>query len=52
MATSYQKKRKEEHGNEVQDALEACVEEGARKMLVAGVRRGGYRLLGKAPLSA
>ena len=35
MATSYQKKRKEEQGDEVQYALEACVQEGARKMLVA-----------------
>ena len=35
MATSYQKKRKEEQKDEVRDALEACVQEGARKMLVA-----------------
>ncbi len=37
MAKSYQKKRKEEQGNEVQDALEACVQEGARKILVAAL---------------
>ena len=37
MATSYQKKRKEEQGNEVQDALEACVQKGAREMLVAAL---------------
>jgi putative transposase len=35
LTTSYQKKREEEQGNEVQDALEACVQEGAKKMLVA-----------------
>ena len=35
MATSYQKKSKGEQGNEVQDALEACVQKGAREMLVA-----------------
>ena len=37
MAKSYQKKRKEEQRNEVQDALEAYVQEGARKMLVAAL---------------
>ena len=37
MATSYQKKRKEGQRDEVQDALEACVQEGAQKMLVAAL---------------
>ena len=37
MATSYQKKSKEGRKDEVQDALEACVQEGARKMLVAAL---------------
>ena len=37
MATSYQKKSKREQRDEVQDALEACVQEGARKMLVAAL---------------
>ena len=37
MATSYQKKSKREQGDEVQDALEACVQEGARKMLIAAL---------------
>jgi len=35
LTTSYQKKRKEGQRDEVQDALEACVQEGAKKMLVA-----------------
>lgn len=33
MAQSYQKRRGKEQRDEVQDALEACVREGARKML-------------------
>ena len=37
MATSYQKKGKEGHRDEVQDALEAFVQEGARRMLVAAL---------------
>ena len=37
MVTSYQKKRREGRSDEVQDALEACVQEGARKMLVAAL---------------
>jgi putative transposase len=37
LVTSYQKKRREEQKDEVQDALEACVQEGARKMLVAAL---------------
>ena len=37
LATSYQKKRKEGQRDEVQDALEACVQEGAQKMLVAAL---------------
>ena len=37
MATSYQKKGKREQRDEVQDALEACVQEGARKMLIAAL---------------
>jgi transposase-like protein len=35
--TSYQKKRKEGQGNEVQDTLEAYVQEGARKILIAAL---------------
>ena len=37
METSYQKKGKREQRDEVQDALEACVQEGARKMLIAAL---------------
>jgi hypothetical protein len=37
LATSYQKKRGEEQGDEVQDTLEACVQEEARKMRVAAL---------------
>ena len=37
MAKSYQKKGKEKQRDEVQDTLEACVHEGARKMLVAAL---------------
>jgi transposase-like protein len=37
LATSYQKKGKREQRDEVQDALEACVQEGARKMLIAAL---------------
>ena len=37
MATSYQKKSKREQRDEVQNALEACVQEGARKMLIAAL---------------
>jgi putative transposase len=37
LTTSYQKKRKEEQRDEVQDALEACVQKGAREMLVAAL---------------
>jgi transposase-like protein len=37
LTTSYQKRRKEERQDEVQDALEACVQAGARKMLVAAL---------------
>ena len=33
MVTSYQRKSKEEQRDKVQDALEACVQEGAGKML-------------------
>ena len=35
LTTSYQRKSKEEQRSEVQDALEACVQKGAREMLVA-----------------
>jgi len=38
MAKSYQRKGKEEQRDEVQDALEAFVQEGSRKMLVAALR--------------
>jgi len=37
LATSYQKKSSREQRDEVQDALEACVQEGARKMLLAAL---------------
>ena len=37
MATSYQKKRKDVQRDEVQDALEACVQEGARNILAAAL---------------
>ena len=37
MAQSYQKRRGKEQGDEVQDALEACVREGARKMLAVAL---------------
>ncbi len=37
MATSYQKRRGKEQRDEVYDALEACVQEGARKMLIAAL---------------
>jgi len=37
LATSYQKERKEGQRDEVQDALEACVQKGAREMLVAAL---------------
>jgi len=39
LVTSYQRKSKEEQRDEVQDALEACVREGARKMLAIALRR-------------
>jgi adenine-specific DNA methylase len=35
LVTSYQKKNSKKQGNEVRDALEVYVQEGARKMLVA-----------------
>lgn len=35
MTKLYQDKRKDEQGNEVQDALEVCVQKGAKKMLAA-----------------
>ena len=38
MVTSYQRKSKEGQRDEVQDALEACVQEGARKMLVIALQ--------------
>jgi putative transposase len=37
LTTSYQKKRRKERGSEVEDALEAFVQEGARKILVAAL---------------
>jgi putative transposase len=37
LATSYQKKRKEEQRDEVQDALETFVQKGAREMLIAAL---------------
>ena len=47
MATSYQKKGKEEQGNEVQDVLEAYVQEGARKILMAAVEEEVNEFLGR-----
>jgi len=38
LATSYQRKSKKEQRDEVQDVLEACVQEGARKMLVIALQ--------------
>jgi len=38
LATSYQERRRKEQREEVQDALEACVQEGARKMLVIALQ--------------
>jgi len=37
LATSYQRRRGKEQRHEVQDALEACVREGARKMLAVAL---------------
>ncbi len=37
LAKSYQRKGREEQKNEVQDALEAYVREGARKMLAVAL---------------
>jgi len=37
LATSYQKKNSGDHRNEVQEALEAYVQEEARRMLTAAL---------------
>ena len=37
MATSYQKSRDKGQRDEVQDALEACVRDGARRMLAVAL---------------
>ena len=47
MAKSYQRKTREEQGNEVQDALEAYVREGARKMLVVALEEEVNTFLGR-----
>jgi transposase-like protein len=46
LATSYQKKSKEEH-SEVRDALDACVQEGARKILIAALEEEVNEFLGR-----
>jgi transposase-like protein len=47
LATSYQKKRKEKQGNEVQDALETFMQKGAREMLVAALEEEVTGFLGR-----
>jgi len=47
LATSYQKESKEEQRDEVHDALEAFVLEGARKMLVAALEEEVNGFLGR-----
>jgi putative transposase len=44
---SYQRKGKEEQRNEVQDALEAYVQEGARKILIAALEEEVNEFLGR-----
>ena len=47
MATSYQKKNNGDHRNEVQEALEAYVQEGARRILVAALEEEVNAFLGR-----
>jgi putative transposase len=47
LATSYQKRDIEEQRNEVKDALEACVQEGARKILMAALEEEVNEFLGR-----
>jgi putative transposase len=47
LVTSYQRKGKEEQGDEVHDALEEFVQEGARKMLVAALEAEVNGFLGR-----
>jgi len=47
LATSYQKKSKGEQGKEVQDALEAFVQEGARKILMVALEEEVNGFLGR-----
>ena len=47
MTTSYQRKNKEEQRDEVRDVLEACVREGAGKMLVAALEEEVHSFLGR-----
>ncbi len=47
LATSYQKKSKREQGEEVRDALEAFVQEGARKILIAALEEEVNGFLGR-----
>ena len=47
MATSYQRKRSKDQRNEVQEALETCVQEGARRMLAAALDEEVSMFLGR-----
>lgn len=47
LATSYQKESKEEQRGEVQDTLEAFVQEGARKILIAALEEEVNGFLGR-----
>jgi hypothetical protein len=47
LATSYQKKSREKQGKEVQDTLEAFVQEGARKILIAALEEEVSGFLGR-----
>ena len=47
MATSYQRKRGKDHRNEVQEALETYVQEGARRMLAAALDEEVSKFLGR-----
>jgi len=48
LATSYQKSRDKGQGNEVQDALEACVRDGARRMLSVALEEEVNEFLGRS----
>ena len=47
MATSYQRKRSKDQRNDVQEALETCVQEGARRMLAAALDEEVSTFLGR-----